>query len=100
MIGEKVDRSFLNAASFIDFLLKLICRAKACCCTVSKFGFKIGGFFPNSVSLGSSVIVKVPEQLEQPKSHCARFPGSQEHVPKQGSQEQVAKQGSPEVVPK
>ena len=59
-------------------------------------------FFPNSVSLGSSAIVKVPS--EQPKSGLPKFPGSQERfqerfpsqVPKQGSQRfpsKVPKQG-------
>ena len=41
-------------------------------------------FFPNSVSLGSSAIVKVSS--EQPKSGLSKFPRSQEGVPKQGSQ--------------
>jgi len=70
--------------------------------------------------LGSSAIVKVPEQVGAAKSkHRARlgtrfpgrgilfqenprqgFPGPQEQVPKQCSQEQVAKQGSQEEVPK
>ena len=79
--------------------------------------------FPNSVSLGSSAIVKVPEQVgavksvwrkvgnrvpgkgllsednpsEQPNPHGRGWePGSQEEVPKQGSQEEVPKQGSQE----
>ena len=38
-------------------------------------------FFPNSVSLGSSAIVKISS--EQPKSRLPKFPGSQEGVPKQ-----------------
>ena len=77
-------------------------------------------FFPNIVSLGSSAIVKVPEQVEaaksarrkignrvpgegllfqenpseQPNPHGGGWePGSQEEVPKQGSQEEVPKQG-------
>ena len=80
-------------------------------------------FFPNSASLGSSAIVKVPEQVGAAKIPLrkgtwksfpsnvprkrfqARFPerfpeqGSEEEVPKQGSQEEVAKQGSQEQVP-
>ena len=59
---------------------------------------KISCFSPNSVSLGSSAIVKVPEQVGT--QNPARFPGSQERVPKQGSQEEVPKQGSKEQVPK
>ena len=75
--------------------------------------------FPNSVSLGSSAIVKVTEQVRtaqvwEPGSQEGvsfskrnpskgsqvprnRFPskGSQEEVPKQGSQEEVPKQGLP-----
>ena len=84
-------------------------------------------FFPNSVSLGSSAIVKVPEQVgavksawrkvgnrvpgkgllfednpsEQPNPHGRGWePGSQDEVPKQGSREQVSKQGSQDQVPK
>ena len=79
-------------------------------------------FFPNSVSLGSSAIVKVPEQVEAAKSALRKVPkqvprkrfpfpgkfpskvprkrfpskGSQQEVPKQGSQEGVNKQGSQE----
>ena len=58
-------------------------------------------FFPNSVSLGSSAIVKVPEQVGAAKIRIAkvsRFPGTvPRKVPKPGSQARfpkVSKQGS------
>ena len=86
-------------------------------CTASS---RVCYFFPNSVSLGSSAIVKVPEQVgaaksagnrvprkvprksflfqenpsEQPDPHGARLgTGCEEEVPKQGCQEEVPKQG-------
>ena len=43
-------------------------------------------FFPNSVSLGSSAIVKVPEQVGEAKIPRRKVPNFPEGVPKQGSQ--------------
>ena len=45
-------------------------------------------YFPNSVSLGSSAIAKVSEQVGAAKIRIPKVPSE---VPKQGSQEQVPK---------
>ena len=62
-------------------------------------------FFPNSVSLGSSAIVKVPEQVGAAKillRKVPRFPGrvSQARFPGRGSQARFPGRGSQEEVPR
>ena len=59
------------------------------------FPWGLTSFFPNSVSLGSSAIVKVPEQVrfpsKVPKNRLLMLPGTaaQEQLPKQDLEEQL-----------